>query len=459
MKFKQFGATVIKLKAKNIIGKRIVMNFLGVLILTFLVTILIFSFFSKQFTIQEIERDLEQSGKIIETNMIRANSKAGDANEPERFKINRLIAVVELFDAFNKTQTVVISNDEVIYPVRNWSIERVNNIIKQNRISNDDYIKYEYIVQDDSISVDELVFLKKYEDAKNLKNIGFKAFLISFSIGMFIAFVVSIFMSQRLYKPIRRLNESVMAYKNHKEEVTIFHSKDEIEDLAYNFKEMTEQLNTLDDRQKQFFQNSSHELKTPLMSIQGYAEAIKDGIVEGAEMDKSLNIIISETQRLKSIVDDVIYLSKIDNMEDEFIMGDVILKTVIEDAVHVVTPLLQLNDLIIEVNCKEDLVLFCDKDKMKRVFINLISNGSRYARTKIVVNVNQHKSKTIIDVIDDGEGFEYGQEDKVFDRFYNGKKGGSGIGLSLTQEIIKKHSGTIKAINNMNYGAVFKIEL
>ena len=95
---------------------------------------------------------------------------------------------------------------------------------------------------------------------------------------------------------------------------------------------------------------------------------------------------------------------------------------------------------------------------IKRVFINLISNGSRYAESKIVINVNIHQNHLIIDVIDDGKGFEYGKEETVFDRFYKGNNGGSGIGLALTKEIVEKHGGKIEAVNHMNYGAIFKME-
>ena len=247
--------------------------------------------------------------------------------------------------------------------------------------------------------------------------------------------------------------------KDGKDEIEVYQSKDEIQDLSEIFKLLAKKISRLNDRQKQFFQNSSHELKTPLMSIQGYAEAIKDGIVKGEELDNSLDIIISETQRLKNIVDDVIYLSKIDNLEDEFILKPEKIKDIIKEAISVVTPLVNANHINVELSCNEDIILTCDAEKMKRVFINLIGNGSRYAKTKIVVNVSKYEKILMIDVIDDGKGFEYGQEEKVFDRFYNGKKGGSGIGLALTKEIIEKHGGEIVAINNMNYGAIFKITL
>ena len=180
-------------------------------------------------------------------------------------------------------------------------------------------------------------------------------------------------------------------------------------------------------------------------------------LLQGNEVDFSLDIIISETQRLKNIVDDVIYLSKIDSLDDAFIMKEVKVLTIIEESISSVSPLLKSNNIALEVNCDSSIILKCDAEKMKRVFINLLGNGSRYAKSKIVINVNDNENNLSIDVIDDGKGFEYGQEEKVFDRFYNGKKGGSGIGLALTKEIIERHKGSISAINNINFGAIFKI--
>lgn len=456
MKYQQFGDMDIKLSNKKI-SKRILTNFLGVLVVTFIITAVIFTILSKRFIISETENDLKAAGEVIESNLVRIMEKSEEEEYPVPNKAIRrnLITSVEFFDSFMKMDTVVIDDSgNIVYPLQDWTLER----IERNSLDKANYIVIKYTVKDDDLPFKKFVLVKPYEDVKKLRNTGIRAFVISFTIGGIIALLISVAFSKKIYKPIRKLSESITAYNKDRTPVEVYASDDEIEVLAENFKVFTDKISSLDERQKQFFQNSSHELKTPLMSIQGYAEAIKDGVVEGDEVNKSLDIIIAETQRLKNIVDDVIYLSKIDNMEDEFIMVNQPIRPIILESAEIVKPLLTVNDIEFEFLCSEDIHLTCDHEKMKRVFINLIGNASRYAKSKVVVNVNQHENHITIDVIDDGNGFEYGQEDKVFDRFYNGKKGGSGIGLSLTKEIIEKHKGKITAINNMNYGAVFKIE-
>lgn len=368
-------------------------------------------------------------------------------------------SVIGNLNKVNKTQTILVSQDNTIaYPDKGWDMDDLNRI-KRRTLFSQEGIYYEYPFSDSEGDYKSVFLVKAYEDIKDLRKSGIVAFIISFSISSLIALTISTLFSKRLYKPIALLSSSIKNFTERKEPVTVYHSNDEIEYLALQFKAMTDQIIQLDERQKQFFQNSSHELKTPLMSIQGYAEAIKDGIVTGDELEQSLNVIIAESQRLKGIVDDVIYVSKIDSMEDQIRKTSGNLSQVIHEASEVVKPLLVAANIKLEIVCDEAVMAEFDYEKMKRVFINLIGNGSRYAKSKIVVNVNQASGRTYIDVIDDGPGFEVGQEAFVFDRFHKGDKGGSGIGLSLTKEIIDKHGGSIRAVNNMNYGAIFKIEI
>lgn len=452
-----FGGTAIKLKVEKQIGKRIYKGFFAVLLATFLLTAILYTVFSRQFMVSETRKDLGKTGAIIEANLIKSIERAGSV---EGARYARLISDIEAFDAFNKTETIVISDQQdVIYPIRGWDMTRLERVKKNLQSDEIRYIIYEYQVQNEKLPIETLVIMKRYEDVTALRNLGIRAFVISFAVGGLLAGMLGLLISRRIYKPITKLSDSMVAYTEHKKPVEIYPSHDEIEFLSRQFKTMTEKVSQLDIRQKQFFQNSSHELKTPLMSIQGYAEAIKDGIIKEDEMNQSLEIIIAETQRLKTIVDDVIYLSKIDNMTEEIHKQPEAIKALISEAAKVVSPLLKVNALTLTVQCDAEMLLDCDFEKMKRVMINLISNASRYAKSEITINVNQSGKRTFIDVIDDGDGLIPGQEEEIFDRFKKGASGGSGIGLALTKEIIEKHGGTIRAINNMKYGAIFKIEI
>lgn len=449
---------VIKLKAKKSINKRIMASFMTVLIVTLLITIVMYSVLSRQFIISQTRQDLKQAASVIEENMLLVIKRTENTENSHRTRKITMLSDIESFNSFMKMITVIEDEEgKVIILNEGLTKERLASVLKQTRVQETGYIYYVHDLKDSQLPFNRWILLKRYEDVASLRNIGLRAFIISFSLGIIIALIISSIVSQRLTKPIFFLKKGIDDYMIDKKTFKVYPSNDEIESVATSFKKLADKVTKLDERQKQFFQNSSHELKTPLMSIQGYVEAIKDGIVTEEDMDNSLDIIISETQRLKNIVDDVIYLSKIDSLEDEFKLEDNHIKGIIEDAIEVVMPLLTANHLEIEVTCDKSVSLICDYDKFKRVFINLIGNASRYAKSKIIVNANQHEDHLTIDVIDDGNGFEYGQEENVFDRFFNGKNGGSGIGLSLTKEIVEKHGGQIKAINNMNYGAIIKM--
>lgn len=195
------------------------------------------------------------------------------------------------------------------------------------------------------------------------------------------------------------------------------------------------------------------------MSIQGYAEAIKDGVVKDKEKEESLDIIISESQRLKKIVEEMIMMTKLDDVSEIFTYKKEDIYDILADSLNSVQPVLDKNDIVVNFNCEKGSSGEFDRDKLTRAFINIIGNCARYARTKIDINVNISGEFCYIDILDDGLGFKIGEEKNVFDRFYKGEKGGSGIGLALTKVIIERHNGEIKAINNINYGALFKIIL
>ncbi|MBN2795059.1 MAG: HAMP domain-containing histidine kinase [Clostridia bacterium] len=453
---KLFGDTDTKLKPKKSIKKRLLLYVFIILFVTYVLTTLTYTKLSSAFIIEDTQSDLQRIAEILEKNFIITIERTGNTLT-KRARLLKLVSDVEIFDEFMKTETIIISDEgEIIYPLRGWDHTRLKRIEEESK-SNRSFVYVAYDVVEHTLPIEKIIIIKRYEDLTILSRVGTRAFVISFGFSVILTLILGTLFSQKMYKPIEKLTDSLVAYRADKKPVEVYTSHDEIEVLATEFKTMTEALNEMDLRQKQFFQNSSHELKTPLMSIQGYAEAIKDGIVQGEELNDSLNVIISESQRLKNIVDDIIYISKIDKIKDNLEKEEHHLYALIEDAKEVVKPLIVANKLSFELICEPGIVILCDYEKMKRIFINLISNASRYAKEKIVVTVTK-KDAIYIDVIDDGPGFEPGQEEIIFDRFYHGKKGGSGIGLSLTKELVEKHGGQIYAVNNINYGAIFKMK-
>ncbi len=208
--------------------------------------------------------------------------------------------------------------------------------------------------------------------------------------------------------------------------------------------------------QRRFFQNSSHELRTPLMSIQGYAEAIETGVVDPVS---SAEIILQESDRMSGLVNEILAISKIDahQMVMDFAVTDV--REILYDCLRALEPIMKKQNTKLSLRFAESPVhVNCDEEKLSRAFTNVLSNALRHCRGTVAVTCKQRGKSCVIRIADNGKGISEKDLPHVFDRFYSGRDGNTGIGLALTSEIIRLHKGSISA-QNIKSGAVFEIRL
>ena len=210
------------------------------------------------------------------------------------------------------------------------------------------------------------------------------------------------------------------------------------------------------ERQQTFFQNASHELKTPLMAIQGYAEGIQAGVMDTGS---AAEVILEESDRMTELVDELLDISKIDMGRQPLTLSETDIRELLYDSIRAVEPTAAASGITIAPDFPEEPVMVkCDDTQMRRAVTNILTNGLRYARSKLCLTCRPDKRNVIIRIQDDGDGIAEGDLPHIFDRFYMGKSGKSGIGLALTREIIHLHKGTIRAYNG-DTGAVFEITL
>jgi signal transduction histidine kinase len=224
---------------------------------------------------------------------------------------------------------------------------------------------------------------------------------------------------------------------------------------------MAEKLRAGDRKQTDFLQNVSHELKTPLMAIQGNAEAIRDGIVREREAEESLDIIVAECQRLKSVVDELIFLSRLDHDQaaDVFRCEPARIGDIADEALSGLRGLAEQRGVALVLSGDTDAEGRFDREKLKRAFINIVGNGLRYARSEIAIRAIRSGDAVEVLCEDDGKGFAPGEEERIFDRFYKGEQGGTGIGLAITKAIVEGHGGSIDAFQGPRGGAVIRMRL
>ena len=210
------------------------------------------------------------------------------------------------------------------------------------------------------------------------------------------------------------------------------------------------------ERQQTFFQNASHELKTPLMAIQGYAEGIQAGVMDAGG---AAEVILKESDRMTELVDELLDISKIDMGRQQLALSEMDVRELLYDSIRAVEPTAAAGSIAIVPDFPEEPVMVkCDDAQMRRAVTNILTNGLRYARSELCLTCRVDKHHVTIRIQDDGDGIAEADLPHIFDRFYMGKSGKSGIGLALTKEIIHLHKGTIRAYNG-DSGAVFEISI
>ena len=208
------------------------------------------------------------------------------------------------------------------------------------------------------------------------------------------------------------------------------------------------------ERQQTFFQNASHELKTPLMAIQGYAEGIQAGVMDTGS---AAEVILAESDRMTELVEELLDISKIDMGRQRPTLSETDIRELLYDSIRAVEPTSAAGGIAIVPDFPEEpVMLSCDDTRLRRAVTNILSNGVRYARSQLRLTCRADKRHVTIRIQDDGDGIAEEDLPHIFDRFYMGRSGKSGIGLALTKEIIHLHRGTIRAYNG-DTGAVFEI--
>lgn len=205
-------------------------------------------------------------------------------------------------------------------------------------------------------------------------------------------------------------------------------------------------LEKKDNGMRNFFANASHELKTPLMAIRGNVDGIRSGYVEP---EKAYDVIEKETERMSALIGSILDLSKLDSgaVHMEVTMNDV--REILYDAAGIILPEADKSGIQVNIEAAEPLFMECDERMIFSTFSNILTNALRYAEREISVRIEK-QDKTIIRFINDGVPISDEEIAHIFDRFYKGDKGQTGLGMALAQEYVNLHGGEISAATRDN---------
>ena len=220
---------------------------------------------------------------------------------------------------------------------------------------------------------------------------------------------------------------------------------------------MIEMINQAENAQKQFFANASHELKTPLMSIQGYAEGLQSGVIK--DQEKCLSVIIHETQKMALLINDILLLSRMDAANHHMPREVFDLRELVLYCTGTIETTAQKNNIALQFNVADTPIPCCgDESEMERAVLNILTNALRYAKTVIHITCRQTEEGAIITIEDDGTGISLKDLPHIFERFYKGSGGNFGIGLSIAQEVVQQHHGKI-TVDSSPGKTIFRILL
>jgi signal transduction histidine kinase len=285
-----------------------------------------------------------------------------------------------------------------------------------------------------------------------------KSLLLAFAVAV----PVAIILARYLLRPLKTLCEYAKALAGRRFDLRLeIKTDDELADLADAFNEMAHRLEKHDVSMWRFLQSASHELKTPLMSIQGYAEGIKDGVFTGDELDHALDAISRASQRLKSVVDELIYLSQLENPGEAYTLTPLNLNRLLVSVVDSLGGYAAEKKVRLSVKVPTGMDVIGDEEKLHRLFGNILANAIRHAAGKVDIQAVWVPDSTQGRILfhDDGEGFGSKDLEHAFDYFYRGPHGSTGLGLSIARIIAQAHNGRIEIYNSAAGGAVVEVTL
>ncbi|MDR7000888.1 two-component system histidine kinase PnpS [Neobacillus niacini] len=233
------------------------------------------------------------------------------------------------------------------------------------------------------------------------------------------------------------------------------------------FHDITE-IKKLEQMRKDFVANVSHELKTPVTSIKGFTETLLDGAMNNQEtLESFLSIILKESDRLQTLIQDLLDLSKIEQQGFKLALQQVDLNPLLKEIITMLNGKAQEKKINIDFyHNQEQIFIEGDVNRLKQVFINLIANSITYtpAEGEVKVILLEQEKSIRIHVKDSGVGIEKDEIPRIFERFYrvdrarSRNSGGTGLGLAIVKHLVEAHHGTISVRSNVGEGSEFIIE-
>lgn len=324
-----------------------------------------------------------------------------------------------------------------------------------------------------SIAVGVLLFV-----TESNKLIAIVIFFVLFTGCYFlIAYAIDSFLNRQIkliYKIISQTKASKKEefyHKNFLPQKGIDEVTEDVEKWATQSKKEIEMLQQNEKFRKEFLQNLSHELKTPIFSIQGYVDTLLNGALHNSEVNiKFLQNAERNIDRLVNLVDDLDEISKLESGELKLNYQNFIIQDLVKDVFESLFIKIKEREITCQIKkgCELPLTVHADKEKIRQVIINLVDNAIKYGKQHGIIEAGFYKMEDkniLVEITDDGTGIAEEHRLRIFERFYrtdqarSRKVGGSGLGLAICKHIIEAHNQKIQVRSTIDVGTTFSFFL
>ena len=374
-----------------------------------------------------------------------------------------------IFLIFNSKQKLVFpqsSNDQNIYPISALeeqcrrmiqSGELISGKTSRILLSEDFWYISMYVFPSSTpVRAKYFVSVVQIPDSSVFWNYTWKLYLAILLASVFLSSFLVWGIARTISVPIQHLCLQIQRINGETDaQIQDSYSLNELEALKRSYNQMEEMIRRSEEEKRQFFQNASHDLKTPLASITGYSQGIVSNVIK--DHQKAASIILSESLRMTDLVESILSLSKMDSHTFDLHPTDLEVMEFLDECVDIMSTIRR--DCVIHLEAERPLMIRTDPELLKRVIQNILSNCLRYAEHEILIRMSTDGNSLILLIQDDGPGFPEKDLPHIFERFYKGNGGKNGIGLSIVWTGIHYLGGSITAGNRAvpEHGAYYQL--
>ena len=289
--------------------------------------------------------------------------------------------------------------------------------------------------------------------------------LLTSLIGLGLAILIALAMAQWISAPLKRIGQAAEAVAAGHYELIPLEGPAEVRRLADSFNRMAQRVQDALQSQRELVANISHELKTPLTSIQGFTQAILDGIAQTPqEIHQAAEVIFNEANRMSRLVQDLVTLARLEAKTGDLQRASIDIAALARGVVEKFLPRAAQANVQLALDTPDLPWLVGDEDRLVQVLSNLVDNAIKYTPAGGVVRINirpRNGRGVEIRVADTGVGIPPADRERIFQRFYRAdlSQPGMGLGLAITRQIVLAHGGNIRVEENLPHGSVFVVDL